>query len=100
MKGTSNFAYSGPFNEMVMLGVLAIRLQGLNKALAWDGDNMRFTNISPTEELKIVKSDDFRVVDGHPTFDKKYETFNALEVQTNTSGITTVRDGICLNMPQ
>jgi hypothetical protein len=26
-----------------------------------------------------VKSDDFKVVDGHPTFDKKYETFNALE---------------------
>ena len=64
---------------MVMLGVLAIRLQGLNKALAWDGENMKFTNISPTEELKIVKSDDFKVVDCHPTFDKKYETFNALE---------------------
>jgi hypothetical protein len=77
--GTSNFAYSGPFNEMVMLGVLAIRLQGLNKALAWDGENMKFTNISATEELKIVKSDDFKVVSGHPTFDKKYETFNALE---------------------
>jgi len=24
-------------------------------------------------------SDDFKVVDGHPTFDKKYQTFNALE---------------------
>jgi hypothetical protein len=79
IQGTSNFAYSGPFNEMVLLGVLAIRLQGLNKALAWDGENMRFTNISPTEELKIVKSDDFKVVNGHPTFDKKYDTFNALE---------------------
>jgi len=64
---------------MVLLGVLAIRLQGLNKALAWDGENMRFTNISPKEELKIVKSDDFKVVNGHPTFDKKYNTFNALE---------------------
>jgi hypothetical protein len=64
---------------MVMLGVLAIRLQGLNRALAWDGENMRFTNISATEELKIVKSDDFKVVDGNPTFEKKYETFNALE---------------------
>jgi hypothetical protein len=79
IQGTSNFSYSGPFNEMVMLGVLAIRLQGLNRALAWDGENMRFTNISSTEELKIVKSDDFKVVDGNPTFEKKYETFNALE---------------------
>lgn len=76
---TSNFAYSGPFTEMVCLGVLAIRLQGLNKALEWDGENMRFTNISASEELKVVVSDDFSVVDGHPTFDKKYLTFNALE---------------------
>jgi hypothetical protein len=64
---------------MVMLGVLAVRLQGLNKALSWDGENMRFTNISTNEELKIMVSDDFKVVDGHPTFDKKYETFNALD---------------------
>ena len=79
IEGSSNFAYAGPFNEMVMLGVLAIRLQGLNKALKWDGENMKFINISPTEELKIVISDDFRITDGHPTFDKKYATFNALE---------------------
>lgn len=75
---TSNFAYSGPFNEMVMLGVLAIRLQGLNKALKWDGENMRFTNISETDELKIMISDDFKVIDGHPNFDKQFATFNAL----------------------
>ena len=37
IESTSNFAYSGPFAEMVLLGVLAIRLQGLNKALKWDG---------------------------------------------------------------
>jgi hypothetical protein len=72
-EGTSNFAYAGPFNEMVMLGVLAVRLQGLNKALEWDGE------ISQTEELKIMITDDFKVVDGHPSFDKKYETFNALD---------------------
>ena len=46
LEAASNFAYAGPFNEMVMLGVLAVRLQGLNKALKWDGENMRFTNIS------------------------------------------------------
>ena len=74
-----DFAYAGPFNEMVLMGVLAIRLQGLNKALEWDGENMRFMNISSSEELKLMLSDDFKVVDGHPTFDKKYETFNALE---------------------
>jgi hypothetical protein len=78
-EGTSNFAYSGPFNEMVLLGVLAIRLQGLNKALNWDGENMRFTNISDSEELKVLISDDFSVKDGHPTFDKKYDKFNALK---------------------
>ncbi|MFC2089477.1 Gfo/Idh/MocA family protein, partial [Bacteroidota bacterium] len=57
---SSNFAYSGPFNEMVALGVLAIRLQGLNKALEWDGENMEFKNIPENEELKIVSADKFQ----------------------------------------
>ncbi len=79
VEGTSHFGYSGPFNEMVLLGVLAIRLQNLNKTLKWDAENMRFTNISPTEELNIVTSDEFKVIDGHPHFNTKYAKFNALE---------------------
>ncbi|TSA36429.1 MAG: gfo/Idh/MocA family oxidoreductase [Porphyromonadaceae bacterium] len=76
---TSNFVYSGPFNEAVLLGVLAIRLQGLNKSLKWDAENMKFTNISATEELKIVTADEFKVIDGHPNFNTQYAKFNALE---------------------
>ena len=45
VEGTSNFAYSGPFNEMVLLGVLAIRLQGLNKKLMWDDQHILFRRI-------------------------------------------------------
>ncbi len=74
---SGNFAYSGPFNEMVLLGVLAIRLQGLNKILNWDGSNMKFTNISPSEELRIISKNEFNIVDGHPHLDVKYATFNA-----------------------
>jgi len=79
VEGTSHFGYSGPFNEMVLLGVLAIRLQSLNKTLQWDAQNMRFTNISPTEELNIVTSDEFKVIDGHPHFNTQYAKFNARE---------------------
>lgn len=38
----SNFDYSGPLTEMVVMGNLAIRVP--NKRLLWDGDNMRVTN--------------------------------------------------------
>jgi predicted dehydrogenase len=79
VEGTSHFGYSGPFNEMVLLGVLAIRLQGLNKTLIWDAEKMRFTNISASEELNIVTSDEFKVIDGHPHFNTQYARFNALE---------------------
>jgi predicted dehydrogenase len=79
---TSNFSYSGPFNEAVLLGVLAIRLQGLNKSLKWDAENMKFSNISQTEELRIVTADEFKVIDGHPHFNTKYAKFNALECAT------------------
>lgn len=73
----SNFDYAGPLNETVAMGVLGVRLQSLHKQLLWDGNKMAFTNIGDNEELKVVKSDFFTVKDGHPTFDTKYETFNA-----------------------
>ena len=41
----SDFSEAGPMNEMVAMGVLAIRLQALNKTLEWDGANMCFKNI-------------------------------------------------------
>jgi len=79
IEATSNFGYSGPFNEAVLLGVMAIRLQGLNKSLIWDAENMKFSNIFATEELKIVTADEFKVIDGHPNFNTQYAKFNALE---------------------
>ena len=48
----SDFSEAGPMNEMVAMGVLAIRLQGLNKTLEWDGANMCFTNIGDNETLR------------------------------------------------
>lgn len=64
----SDFSEAGPFNEMVVMGVLAVRLQELNKELLWDGPNMRFTNIGANEELRMKISDGFSVKDGHPTW--------------------------------
>jgi hypothetical protein len=69
---SSDFAEAGPFNEMVVMGVLAVRLQGLNKILEWNGENMEFTNITDSENLKIVIEDAFEIHDGHPTFNKKW----------------------------
>lgn len=79
VEATSYFGYSGPFNEMVLLGVLAIRLQNLNKILEWDAEKMIFSNISASDELNIVTSDEFQVIDGHPHFNTQHAKFNALE---------------------
>ena len=79
LEGNSNFAYSGPFNEMVLLGVLAIRLQGLNKILKWDAEAMEFNNISENEGFKVVTTDEFKVIDGHPNFNTEYTSLNAME---------------------
>jgi hypothetical protein len=68
----SNFLEAGPFNEMVVMGVLAVRLQGLNKVLEWDGANMQFTNIGADETIKIMIEDGFSIKDGHPTFNKTF----------------------------
>ena len=76
---SSNFNYSGPLNEMVAMGVVAVRLQSLKRELEWDGEKMEFTNISDNDELRVVKSDKFEVIDGHPHFDTQYVTMNAKE---------------------
>jgi hypothetical protein len=68
----SDFSEAGPFNEMVVMGVLAVRLQSLNKILNWDGENMRFTNVNDQEKIKIVTEDNFSIKDGHPTFNRKF----------------------------
>ena len=45
----SNFSYGGPLTEMVLLGVLAIRVP--NQRLEWDGAAMRFTNSEAANAL-------------------------------------------------
>lgn len=59
IKPSADFSLSGPFNEMIVMGVMAIRLQGLQKTLSWDGENMRFTNISDTETFSFIEEKHF-----------------------------------------
>lgn len=74
----SPFSEAGPFNEMVVMGVLAVRLQDLNKELHWDGPNMQFTNIRDNEELKFLIDDGMEIIEGHPRFNKVWnEPINA-----------------------
>ncbi len=76
---SSNFDYSGPLNEMVVMGVVACRLQDLNRWLLWDGDNMKFKNISDTDKIRVVTSSSFKVVNGDPKFNTQHATINAKE---------------------
>ena len=94
---TSNFAFAGPFNESVLLGVLAVRLKALNKALEWDGENMKFTNIGANEKLKVLTLFDFVIKEGHPHFQRDYATLNALE-EANEYIKHTYREG--WNLPK
>jgi len=66
----SPFSQAGPFNEMVVMGVLAVRLQDLNKELIWDGPNMQFTNIHDNEEIKFCLDNGMEITNGNPTFNE------------------------------
>jgi hypothetical protein len=48
---SSSFEYGGPLTEMVLLGVLAMRLK--NIPLEWDSENLKVTNCD--EAAKYVK---------------------------------------------
>ena len=81
VKTNSDFSEAGPFNEMVVMGVLAVRLQALNKVLEWDGENMRFTNIGEHETVKTCIKDGFTIHNGHPSFNKTWtEPQNAIQL--------------------
>ena len=46
---SSSFEYGGPLTEMVLLGVLALRMK--DHRLEWDGKSMRVTNSADAQEL-------------------------------------------------
>lgn len=75
IKTKSDFSEAGPFNEMILMGVLAVRLQSLNKILEWDGDNMQFTNIGDDEQIRFMVSEGFKIEQGHPLFNAKMSNF-------------------------
>ena len=77
VEARSNFSYSGPLNEVVVMGNLAIRLQDLKRRLDWDAENMRITNISDTDEISVVTTDKFDIIDGDPKWNTKYTKINA-----------------------
>ncbi len=80
VKSNSDFSMAGPFTEMIAMGVCAVRLQGLNQVLEWDGENMKFTNIPAGAKVRSMIKDGFTIKDGHPTFNKTYtEPVDAIE---------------------
>ncbi len=79
VEASSNFSYAGPLSEMVLLGVLAVRLQSLNRKLYWDSDRMLFSNITNDDTLQIVGKEDFDLVKGDPRHQRKYVSLPALQ---------------------
>jgi predicted dehydrogenase len=47
---TSHFGYASQLTEMMLLGNIAVRLKEKNTILAWDGPNMRFTNLEEANQ--------------------------------------------------
>ena len=72
VKTMSDFSVSGPLNEMVVMGCVAVRLQSLNQWLDWDGENMKFTNISPNDKITPIIGQEVTVVNGDPRVNPKY----------------------------
>ena len=75
----SNFDFAGPLTEMVLMGNLAIRLQGLKRELEWDGKSMQFKNIGADENLKLIRSHIYKKENMSPSFKTDRMEVNALE---------------------
>lgn len=75
----SHFGFAGPFNEVVVMGTVAARLSGLKRVLAWDGENMQFTNIGGDEKIRLPKVMKLDTSQKVPRYQSEYEERNALE---------------------
>lgn len=75
----SHFGYAGPFNEVVVMGTVAPRLSGLERILTWDGESMKFTNITPEDKVRLPKVVKLDMSTGIPKFKSEYEIVNAYE---------------------
>ncbi len=80
LDASSHFGYAGPFNEMIMLGVMAVRLQSLGRKLLWDGKIMQFTNIGYDDQVKVLTRNRFEMDHGDPKFDRNYASFPAAQM--------------------
>lgn len=68
---------------MMVMGVLATCLSGLQRLhleLQWDDENMKFTNISPTDKIRVVTIDEYTIIDGGLKFNRRFAEFNALDM--------------------
>ena len=95
IEAASYFAEAGPFNEMVVMGVLAVRLQSINRELLWNGENMEFTNIKDNDTVNVLLEDNFIVVDGDPRDNSRRARSNAKAVAQELIK-HTYRDGWAL----
>ena len=75
----SNFKFAGPFNEVVVMGTIAPRLQDLRRVLQWDGPNMKFTNLKPDDFVKVPKSVKMDTTKVTPRYVTEWVKINAKE---------------------
>ncbi len=50
-KSTTDFSYSGPLTETMLLGNVAVFMKEKNTTLEWDAENMKFTNVEDANAL-------------------------------------------------
>ncbi len=54
-KSTTDFSYSGPLTEVMLLANVAARLKDKNVKLLWDGEKMEFTNLPEANQFLSLR---------------------------------------------
>lgn len=54
-KSTTDFSYSGPLTEVMLLANIAVRMKEQKTVLEWDGANMTFTNMPEANQYLMTE---------------------------------------------
>jgi hypothetical protein len=74
---SASFESQAALTETILVGTLAVRLQSLRKKLAWDSNQLKFSNIDIFEEFEISSPRNFQVENGIVAINNSGKKYNA-----------------------
>lgn len=84
LPASASFNSQEALTETLLCASMAVRMQSLNRKLEWSSEQMRFSNVSSTDELRMVEAKNFDIQNGLVQLNTNESTYNAEQFVNET----------------